>query len=54
MKYLLHLIVDTEDDIEIEETYLEGDKAITKYLEKIGEVGGDFLRLVVMKESNKQ
>lgn len=49
MRYLLKLLVDTDDE-EIEEVFLEGDKPITQYLEKIGEVGGDFVRLVVQRE----
>lgn len=50
MRYILTVVVDTEDDREIEEVFLEGDGPISKYLELIGNVGGDFLKLVVHKE----
>lgn len=49
LKYFLNLLVETENDAEIEETYLEGDKHITKYLDKISNIGGDFLKLTVQK-----
>lgn len=52
MKYLLRLVVETDDDAEIPETFLEGDEPITKYLSKIGNVGGDFVKLVVQKLYN--
>jgi len=52
VRYILNLIVETDDDKEIPETFLEGDGPITKYLNMIGDVGGDFIRLVVHREYN--
>lgn len=52
MRYIMNLIVETDDDKEIPETYLEGDEPITNYLNRIGNVGGDFIRLVVHREYN--
>lgn len=50
MRYIFNLIIEIDGDEEIPETFLEGDGPITKYLEKIGDVGGDFIRLVVHRE----
>lgn len=52
MRYLLRLVVETDDDEEIPETFLEGDKPISEYLIKIGDRGGDFVKLVVQKLYN--
>lgn len=49
MRYIINLLVETDNEQEIEEVNIEGDLPITDYLNEISQYGGDFLQLVVKK-----